>query len=117
MSHPTEQEIAACFFVERVLPTIIDGHLGFMAAQLVNSTIPSTREYWRRRDRRERMPVKIEANYKLPEELPLGNWTAYPLSPSAIVFACPEHEPRILVDGKLSILKPEWAGRYSPATI
>lgn len=37
--------------------------------------------------------------------LPPGKWVATTFN-DAVIFACPEHEPRILRGGRLTILKP-----------
>lgn len=46
---PTADEIAACYFVDRVLPIVLANHELFMARQMVDSTITTTRVYWRRK--------------------------------------------------------------------
>lgn len=47
----------------------------------------------------------IRRGLKLVAELPKGNWQMA-IYDDMIVLTCPEHEPRVLKDGILEILKP-----------
>jgi hypothetical protein len=48
----------------------------------------------------------IRSGQELVAELPPGDWIIERISDDTLVFACPEHEPRICKNGKLEILKP-----------
>lgn len=39
-------------------------------------------------------------------QLPPGEWVFERIGDDTIICACPEHEPRIVKNGKLEILKP-----------
>lgn len=57
----------------------------------------------------DQLKQKMNENYKtitnaiLIGELPPGNWD-FVVYQDKIVLVCPEHEPRIIVNGKMSLL-------------
>jgi hypothetical protein len=54
----------------------------------------------------EQKTVYAGGNYCRIGELPEGTWTVYAMDDGRIVLACPEHELRIIDDGRLAILTP-----------
>ena len=42
---------------------------------------------------------------KCLSELPPGDWD-YRIFSGTVIFACPDHQPRILKDGELKLLEP-----------
>jgi len=42
-------------------------------------------------------------------ELPAGDWTIQPFG-DTLILTCPDHQPRIVKDGKAEILEPMPAG-------
>jgi hypothetical protein len=61
------------------------------------------------------MPRK-KAEFKNLGTLPQGKWRVVKAIPSGIILlACAEHEPMVIIDGRMSTLAARWGGKSSEA--